>query len=185
MSFLLNAGLLPCHQFLDLGAGSLRLGCKLVDYLEPGHYWGTDASGDLMRRGRQTELRDPARLPEDQLIEDADFAFPGVPDHITHIMAFAVFTHLPIGFLALALTGIHRRFPMLQTLFVTVFLAPDETNYTGPVRQADGVVTHAARAPYHFLSGDVDQLMRASGFVPERCDTILPRGQVLWSLTRA
>ena len=139
----MNAGLMPYHHFLDLGAGSLRLGCKLVPYLEPGHYWGTDASGDLMRRGRETELADPARLPEDHLIEDADFAFPGVPDTITHVMAFAVFTHLPLDWLGRALAQVHSRFLSLEAMFVTVFLAPDAQSVSAPVRQADGVVTHS------------------------------------------
>ena len=54
-------GLQPHHHLLDIGCGSLRLGCKAVPYLDPGHYWGTDLSA-LMQRGRQTELADPARL---------------------------------------------------------------------------------------------------------------------------
>ena len=49
MQLLLEAGLLPQHHLLDIGAGSLRLGCKAVPYLNPGHYWATDLSGALLR----------------------------------------------------------------------------------------------------------------------------------------
>ena len=44
IALLTARGLQPHHHLLDIGAGSLRLGCKAVPYLDPGHYWGTDAS---------------------------------------------------------------------------------------------------------------------------------------------
>ena len=50
MAALRAEGLLPHHRLLDIGAGSLRLGCKAVPYLDPGNYWGTDLSGPLMQR---------------------------------------------------------------------------------------------------------------------------------------
>jgi hypothetical protein len=93
MQLLLHAGLEPQHHFLDIGAGSLRLGCRLVPYLQPNHYWATDLSRALLQRGYEVELTDKTRLSPDHLIEDANFDFPSLPDHITHAMAFAVFTH--------------------------------------------------------------------------------------------
>src|SRR3989338_3731775 len=38
MALLLDEGLLPDHHLLDIGAGSLRLGCKAVPYLDPRPY---------------------------------------------------------------------------------------------------------------------------------------------------
>ena len=178
MQILLNAGLDPDHHLLDIGAGSLRLGCRAVPYLNPGHYWATDLSGDLMRAGHGAELADPARLNADHLIEDAEFTLNGIPDAITHVIAFAVFTHLPANHLRRALITIRARLPQLQCLLFTVFLAP-EGAYLTPHRQPDGVVTHATRAPYHMLEQDVAYLIRASGFEGEFLTTELPRGQVL------
>jgi SAM-dependent methyltransferase len=177
MQALLAAGLTPDDHLLDIGCGALRLGCKAVPYLRPGHYWGTDASRALMRHGRLAELGDPDALPVDHLIEDADFAFPGLPDTITLAIAFAVFTHLPAAALAGALANL-RRFPKLRRLLFTVFLAPEGA---GPTRQPDGVVTHPDRPPYHVSETAVTGLIRAAGFTPEREPAILPRGQVLWS----
>ena len=100
MDMLADEGLLPDHHFLDIGAGSLRLGCKLVPFLNPGHYWATDLSGALLRQGYQTEIADKSRLSPTNLIEDSNFNFPGLPETITHALAFAVFTHLPAKGLA-------------------------------------------------------------------------------------
>lgn len=185
MQLLLEAGLRPEHHLLDIGAGSLRLGCKAVPYLDVGHYWATDLSGALMRQGHASELEDPSRLSLDQLIEDANFNFPSVPQTITHAIAFAVFTHLPYNHLRRALMQIHARFLVLECLLLTVFLAPDAEAALGPVKQPDGVVTHDIRAPYHMVEEDITHLIKATGFSGTSQIKRLPRGQVLFHLTRS
>lgn len=181
MAALLDYGLAPHHHLLDIGAGSLRLGCKAVPYLAPGHYWATDASRALMLAGHAAELENPARLDPVQLIEDAEFAFPGVADPITHAICFAVFPHLPAARLAQALTNLHR-FAQLELFLFTVFLAPDAA--ATPFRQRDGVVTHAARPPYHRLESDLHAVARQTGWLLTRDDRMLPRGQVLFAARR-
>lgn len=182
MECLLAEGLLPQHLLLDIGCGPLRLGHLAVPYLDPGHYWGTDASAALMRRGWEQELADRDRLPPAQLVEDADFAFPGVPATIDYAIAFAVFTHLPPEALPRALASIHARFPRLRALLLTVFLAPE--GHAGPFRQADGVVTHPDRAPRHRAAVAIEGEARAAGFRLDWRDRRLPRGQRLAVLTR-
>jgi len=182
MAVLLEAGLKPHHHLLDIGAGSLRLGCKAVDYLEPGHYWATDASREIMLAGHAAELADPSRLPPDHLILDRDFTFPGVPPVITHAIAFAVFPHLRIARLQAALGNL-RAFPRLEKLLFTVFLAPDLTLAALPFRQRDGVVTHGQKAPYHLLAEDIERVAIETGWTVARADTVLPRGQVLYTAT--
>ena len=176
MAALLAAGMTPQDLLLDIGCGALRLGHKAVPFLRPGHYWGTDASLALMRHGRLTELPDPARLPEGNLVEDATFAFPGIPDTITLAIAFGVFTHLPHADLQTALTNL-RRFPTLRSVLFTVFLSDDP----GPTRQPDGVVTHPDRPPYHVSEARLAQTLAATGFTASRSAQLLPRGQVLWA----
>lgn len=178
MQALLAAGMTPEDLLLDIGCGSLRLGHKAVPFLKPGHYWGTDASLALMRHGRLHELPVPEALPEDHLIEDATFAFPGLPDSITLALAFGVFTHLPHAELTTALQNL-RRFPNLRATLFTVFLS----DTPGPTRQPDGVVTHPDRPPYHVPEAQVVATIRAAGFTPARQPTLLPRGQVLWTAT--
>ena len=178
MALLMAEGLTPADHLLDVGAGSLRLGCKVVPYLDPGHYWATDQSRALMLRGHQVELPDPVRLSADHLIEDASFDFPGVPDTITHLLAFALFTHLPLPDLALFLTTARARFPNLRRLLFTVFVA-DPAAYDRALRQPDGVVTHSTRAPYHHLADQVLTLAHAPGWTATLQPDRLPRGQIL------
>lgn len=178
MRALLAADMTPDDHLLDIGCGALRLGYKAVPFLKPGHYWGTDASLALMRHGRLHELPDPEALPEDHLVEDRDFAFPGIPDAVTLAIAFGVFTHLPHTALTTALQNL-RRFPNLRTTLFTVFLSDSATS----TRQPDGVVTHPDRPPYHVSAAQVTATITAAGFTASRQPMLLPRGQVLWTAT--
>lgn len=178
MALLRDAGLRPHHRLLDIGAGSLRLGCKAVPWLDPGHYWATDASLALMRRGYDLELAQKHRLPPAQLVQDAGFGFPGLPADIDFAIAFAVFTHLPAPWLDTALTSIRARFLRLNALVFTLFLAPDPAAARLPLRQPDGVVTHADRPPYHRLAPEVAATAQAAGFALTTLPARLPRGQV-------
>jgi hypothetical protein len=179
MALLLDEGLTPETRLLDIGCGCLRLGHRAVPYLNPGHYWGTDASLALMQRGWQAELAeaDRARLPLSQLIEDTDFAFPGLPPMIDMAIAFGVFTHLPGQALRPALASLRARAPGLQKLLLTVFLAPE--GHQGPFRQPDGVVTHAHRPPWHRPAAAVQEDAQAAGFALHWRPGRLPRGQRL------
>lgn len=179
MALLLDEGLRPADRLLDIGCGSLRLGHRAVAYLDPGNYWGTDASAALMQRGREAELTEETRprLPPGNLVEDAGFAFPGIPATIDMAIAFGVFTHLPPETLGPALATARARFPQLRKLLVTLFLAPQ--GHTGPLRQPDGVVTHADRPPWHLGPGHAEDMARTAGFLPAWRDRRLPRGQRL------
>lgn len=178
MQLLLAQGLDPHHRLLDIGAGSLRLGCRAVPYLNPGNYWATDLSGALLERGYRDEIADKSRLDPAHLIEDRDFDLPGIPPDIDFAIAFAVFTHLPLSHLQAALPKVRKKLPALQKLLFTVFLAPDQT-YATPHRQPDGVVTHPDRFPYHHREAEVLQAAASAGFAPSLSDPYLPRGQRL------
>lgn len=182
MPLLVELGLRETDRVLDIGAGSLRLGHRLVPLLDAGNYWATDASGALMQRGWEVELTDAdrAKLPLGQLVEDADFRFPGIPEDIDFALCFAVFTHLPMNHLRRGLISVQTRFPNLRRFVFTVFLAPDPAAFGGPFRQNDGVVTHPDKAPWHMLAEDALHMARASGFHVTMRPDRLPRGQVMF-----
>ncbi len=181
MQILRAEGMAPHHCLLDIGAGAMRLGCKAVPYLDPGHYWATDANLALLQRGRDVELPDPATLRQDHLVQDSVFSFPGIPP-VDYAIAFGVFTHLPRAALIQALRNLRVRQPGLKVFLFTVFLAPDPTRSW---RQPDGVVTHPDRPPWHLSAPDVAAIADAAGWGIERRDVMLPRGQALFAAAPA
>ena len=183
MQVILDEGLERDDHFLDIGCGCLRLGHMLVPWLNPDHYYGTDASQELMLRGFDAELTAGARarLPKDHLVEDADFRFPGLPPSISFALCWGVFTHLPAAELRPALANLKQSFPKLRKFLLTVFLAPE--GHSGPFRQRDGVVTHPNRPPWHRSPAAVETDAAATGFTLRWREDLLPRGQALAVLT--
>lgn len=179
MAALVDEGLQPHHRLLDIGCGCLRLGHRAVRFLQPKGYWGTDASAALMLQGWRQELPPDLqeRLPQDQLVADAEFAFPGLPETFDMAIAFGVFTHLPAAALRPALHNLRRCLPAPGKVLATVFLAPETAQ--GPLRQPDGVVTHADRPPYHRAAAAIAADAAATGFTLHWRDRRLPRGQRL------
>lgn len=176
LDLLRKQGMQPGHRLLDVGAGALRLGCKAVPWLDPGNYWGTDASAALMRRGWEVELdaAAQARLPVAQLVEDAGFGFPGVPSDIAFVMVWGVFPHLPPARIAQALSAIASRFPRLHSGIFTVFLPAPATG--------GRPATHDDRAPWHVTETQVRSWAHAAALSCTRLPDRLPRGQTAFAV---
>jgi len=51
LEFLKKFGLRPDDVAVDYGCGSLRLGHSVIDYLEPGKYWGIDITDEFYKLG--------------------------------------------------------------------------------------------------------------------------------------
>jgi cyclopropane fatty-acyl-phospholipid synthase-like methyltransferase len=49
MNFLQEVGLKPNHKLLDFGCGTLRGGLPLIEYLEPGNYYGLDVRLETLK----------------------------------------------------------------------------------------------------------------------------------------
>lgn len=159
LSFLQRNGLTPNNRLLDIGCGSLRLGVRAVDYLDPGNYWGTDLNAGLLDAGYEKEII-PAglsgKLPRAHLVEDTDFTFAGIPKQIDFAMAQSVFTHLPLNHLRLCLVSLGCHVESPCSFYFTVFTPPDGAAVTDSHEQPiGGIVTHTHRDPYHYLVADI------------------------------
>jgi SAM-dependent methyltransferase len=89
-------GLQPGDRVLDIGCGNLRAGWYLIDYLDPGNYYGIDISPDILLAAQQTVvdhgLQD--KLPHLTPVRDLRFDFlPAGSFDVVH--AHSVFSHSP------------------------------------------------------------------------------------------
>lgn len=104
LDFLTSQGLRPSHRMLDIGCGSLRAGRLFIDYLDPGNYYGVDASRSVIQAGYDIELSDAqrTRLPATNLRAndrfDGDF---GVK--FDFALAQSVFSHVSLNHIQLCL----------------------------------------------------------------------------------
>ena len=80
---LVQFGLKPQDVCVDYGCGTLRIGIHLIEYLEPGRYWGLDVSDFLLNEGRAlvgerllAEKRPNLRVISEDTIAEAAAARP-------------------------------------------------------------------------------------------------------------
>jgi hypothetical protein len=62
LDFFLQYGLQPNDVAVDYGCGSLRLGSAVIDFLQPGKFWGVDITDEFYNLG--LEALDPAWVKE-------------------------------------------------------------------------------------------------------------------------
>jgi SAM-dependent methyltransferase len=160
LSFLKDRGLRPDQRFLDVGCGSLRAGRLLVDYLEPGHYYGSDINPDLLETGYRHELDDlqRARLPVSNLRTtdrfDNDF---GVAFDMA--IAQSVFTHIPLNMMRLCLHRVAKVMKPGGRFYVTFFEAAAGFPLDGV---AEGRLLYTERNPYWYYRNDLRWVARRS-----------------------
>lgn len=95
-SFLLNHGLQPESVLLDIACGSLRLGCRAIPYLAPGHYLGIEKEAELLRVGVEQELgAELVARQQPRLLVDDSFRFDRFSVVADIAIAHSLFTHLP------------------------------------------------------------------------------------------
>jgi hypothetical protein len=159
LEFLRAQGLMPDHVLLDIGCGSLRLGVRAVNYLQPGNYWGTDLNATLLDAGYDKEIVPASlagKLPRSHLIADEDFAFAGVPHGIDFCIATSVFTHLPLNHIRLCLANLGRHVTGPSSFFFSVFVPAAGLSVNESHKHArGGKTTHPHRDPYHYTEADL------------------------------
>jgi SAM-dependent methyltransferase len=139
LNFLTGQGLTPGDKFLDVGCGSLRAGRHLVDFLDPGNYYGIDANRSLIQAGYDVEFTDEqrARLPVANLRAndrfDGDF---GVAFDMA--IAQSVFTHVSLNHVRLCLFRLAKLVRPGGKFYATFFEQPQSTPLDKIVQKQEG-----------------------------------------------
>lgn len=181
LAALKSLGLQPEHSVLDVGCGSLRLGRKLVRYLDPGQYFGTDLNEALLDAGYDRELDAylQGRLPRENL-KQHDVTQPMPFDRgFDYLVAFSLFTHLTAAQSQAALQSIAGCMHEGSCLMATYFVAPGNPDH--PCEHASGITTYLDRDPYHVGPETIVEMARAAGLTAKAMPEIAhPRGQTLF-----
>ncbi|WP_275098980.1 SAM-dependent methyltransferase [Sedimenticola hydrogenitrophicus] len=115
--FLRQMGLAPEHYLLDLGCGTLRGGIPLIEYLQPGHYFGIEVRAEALAEGRKELQEAGLEGKQPVLLQSDDVSQLSVEQQFDYAWAFPVLIHMQDPILDQTLGFIARR------------LAPDGTFY--------------------------------------------------------
>lgn len=175
----------PDNSVLDVGCGSLRLGSKLVAYLNPNQYFGTDLNASLLNAGYERELPLELRnkLDRSNLVEhDATQSLP-FEQQFDYLVAFSLFTHLNLEQSNLVIRSIAERMHERSQLLATFFVTPGDPNVAS--EQLKGIVTYPDKDPFHLTVEQINALARSADLSAEAIDHIShPRGQNLYKMWR-
>ncbi|NDC77078.1 MAG: hypothetical protein EBZ67_04280 [Chitinophagia bacterium] len=126
-SFLLSQGLCKEHVLLDIACGSLRLGVKVIPFLEPGHYLGIDKERMLIEKGISEEL-DESIFSEKKpiLICNSDFDFNQFGVYVDMAIAQSLFTHITSPQICSCLANLRPWMKPESRFFATFFESESE-----------------------------------------------------------
>ncbi|ADE16695.1 Methyltransferase type 12 [Nitrosococcus halophilus Nc 4] len=187
--FLLQQGLKPEMRLLDMGCGCFRGGVHLIEYLQPGHYYGIDISQELMDAGYQKELVPQGldnKLPKENLFCDDGFRAAHFGVHFDMALAQSLFTHLPMNHIRLCLTRLAEAMKPGGTFYATAFICPEGSDWADAFTHPQGkFTTYPADDPYHYRLADFSYCIDG---LPWRFEFIgdwgHPRGQSMLMFTR-
>jgi ubiquinone/menaquinone biosynthesis C-methylase UbiE len=149
LDFLQKKGLLPNHQLLDIGCGSLRAGIHLINYLQPSHYCGIDISSSLLKAGRLEVKKANLKGKKPNLLTNDRFEFEKFNKTFEYAIAHSLFTHLPINVIHRCLVNCEKVLKEDGKLYATFFETKEKCDLK-PIRQSSGIITHTDKDPYHY-----------------------------------
>lgn len=183
-SFLKSQGLLPHHFLIDVGCGSLRGGRHFINYLQSGHYFGTDINPHLIEKGRSLELDEALqqKVGDDKFIVSTDFDVSFEQPTFDYGIALSVFTHLRRERIELCLNNLRKKFNG-GAFFATFFFA-GKSEYSSPLKQKRGIVTHPDQDPFHYTEEQIRDIAKNTNW---QCEIIgdfeHPRNQQMLKFT--
>jgi hypothetical protein len=161
--FLVFQGLKPCHNFLDVGCGSLRGGIHFINYLEKQRYFGVDKDASILRAGRDFELTQALRNKQPNLVQLAKFDFSVLGVRFDFALAQSVFTHLAISDIVTCLHNIRGVLADGGKFFATFFEVPAHRSFLEPLTHHPGkITTFHNRDPYHYYFRAIEEVSHSN-----------------------
>lgn len=133
--FLIDKGLKPNHVLYDIGCGSLRLGRKIIPYLDKDNYIGIEKNKKVLKAGMNKELSDSIQEEKNpQFIIDEDFNFEKIDKKPDFVIVQSVFTHLPKEKINQCFKNLMNKIKPDKscTFYATYFIEDDKSNIDNP-----------------------------------------------------
>ncbi|MEM8805926.1 MAG: class I SAM-dependent methyltransferase [Cyanobacteria bacterium P01_G01_bin.38] len=170
LAFLKTKGLRPEHQFLDIGCGCLRGGLHFISYLNPGNYHGLDINASLIEAAKREievhHLQDKAA----NLLVDDQFKLGKFGQTFDFMVAFSVFTHLPMNIIIRCLSEVRPCLTTNGVLLATFFRAPSSAYLENIVHLPGGVQTNYDSDPFHYAFEEIAMMADLVGLTAEFVD---------------
>jgi SAM-dependent methyltransferase len=125
-----RGGLRPEHSFCDIGSGTLRGGIPVIDYLEPGRYWGLEVRPEVVEQARRELAENHLEHKQPSLLcVGDDLSALELGRSFDRIWAFSVLIHMTDAILEQCVSFVGRHLAPDGVFFANVNLgtAPNRT----------------------------------------------------------
>lgn len=99
INFLKSIGMVPESYVLDLGCGVLRGGLAIIEYLNPGHYYGLESRHAVLQEGMRALQEAGLQSKAPTLLAIDDLSRAALDRKFDLIWAFSVLIHMHDGIL--------------------------------------------------------------------------------------
>ncbi len=161
--FLLQQGLQPHHQLLDIGCGCLRGGLHFINYLEVNRYYGLDVNASLIKAAWHEVKLANLEPKNPHLIVSDKFEIDRFQQQFDFMLSVSVFTHLPMNIIIRCLSEVQKNLTPQGKYYSTFFLAPTSAHTAQIAHQPGGVVTNYDRDPFHYSFDEMSFMASVAG----------------------
>lgn len=148
-NYMVQNGLKPNHQFLDVGCGCLRGGTRYAKYLDWGNYCGIDKDGELMEKGKLELSEVGIPVAAVNLHCDSSFSFEVFNKMFDFMIAQSVFTHINLNDIQLCLYKASKVLKPTGKFFAT-FFEDDDYHIDETIRWENGIITASDSDIFHY-----------------------------------
>jgi len=158
-----HAGIQPCHQVLDIGAGPLRVGWRLIDFLYADNYFAIEPNERVLRAG--VDLLKPWTIVQKRprFSTSATFELDTFDRHFDAIFAHNVFIHCGPAQLQLCLSRVPAVLQPGGTFICSLFL--DEVDRMLSHEKAGQGYPHADFGLVYYRQETAERMFDIAGLV--------------------
>lgn len=177
LEFMKEHGLMPGHDFLDVGCGALRGGLHFIPYLEANRYYGLDLNASLLEAGKK-EIEEAGLAQEGvELLASDKFEVHRFGVNFDRALAVSLFTHLPLNPIVRCLSEVGRALKPDGEFYATFFEAPSAAHLE-PIKQWGELRTNYDSDPFHYSFAEMEWAANICGLQAQRVgDWGHPRNQ--------
>lgn len=161
--FMVEQGLMPESNLLDIGCGCLRGGVKFIPYLDESNYYGIDINESLLSAAAIEIEQANLQLKKPNLLLNSRFEFNKFNVKFDFMISVSLFTHLSANIILRCLARASENLSKGGKYYSTFFIS-EKSLELNPLSHLPGnIITHYDQDPFHYSFAEISELASRCG----------------------